>query len=207
MSTLSFVSLGTDDYDRAKRVLNAARHPGFVGRELFFRCATRGTCTIAVMGGSDVGVALVSNDKLQAMSVIRAAQGGGVGGALLAHVKPRWVNAIIERVPWFEKRGYRTVGGPRASQRGSTATQLLELVGEIPAVEATEPKPTAEELPDEAPALHDLLHEFPRDRAEGELMVINRLLKSAEAGGDYKACIALLEESRKIWQRHGTREE
>jgi GNAT superfamily N-acetyltransferase len=129
---LEFDHLGPGDYDRAKRVLNRARHPGFVGRELYFRCATTGAAVIAREVADDLGVALIAKQKLQALSVVQAAQGRGVGAALVAHTAPKWVNAIMERVPWFEKRGYRSVGAPRVGQSGKMATQLMELAGEAP---------------------------------------------------------------------------
>lgn len=124
---LEFVDLVAGDYDRAKKVFNAARHPGFVGRELFFRCSTTGRSVVAVMDGVDVGVALVARGKLQAMSVVAKAQGGGVGGRLLAHVHPRFASVIAERVEWFKKRGYKTVGSPSVGQSGKHITQLMEL--------------------------------------------------------------------------------
>jgi hypothetical protein len=132
MTEITFISLGPDDYDRAKKVLNLAKHPGFVGRagfvgrEQYYRCATHGTCTIAVVDGKDVGVALIAKEKLQALSVIIKAQGMGIGAALVDRMKPRWVNCIGERVAWFEKRGYKTVGEPRVSHNGKHAQFLLE---------------------------------------------------------------------------------
>lgn len=123
---IEFDHLGPGDYDRAKRVLNRARHPGFVGRELYFRCATTGSAVIAREGAGDLGVSLIAKQKLQALSVVREAQGRGVGAALVAHTNPKWVNAIMERVPWFEKRGYRCVGAPSVGQSGKMATQLME---------------------------------------------------------------------------------
>lgn len=205
MSTLTFVSLGPEDYDRAKRVLNKAKHPGFVGRELFYRCATSGSCTLAVQGDQDIGVALVAKGKLQAMSVVAAAQGGGVGSQLLDQVKPQWVNAIMDRVPWFEKRGYAPVGAAKPGQAGKMAVQLMQRVGDVPPGELAEKPPKPEPL-DESPTLQALMLEYRDDRAYGELTVLERLVRSAEIAGDFKSCISLLEEARKIWQRHGARE-
>jgi len=121
-----FDLLGPDDYDRAKKVLNAAKHPGFVGRELFYRCATTGRACIAVVEEADLGVALIAKDKLQALSVSLKAQGRGVGSALMAHLKPRWVSAIEEKVGWFERLGYRRVGASKVGANGKHATQLME---------------------------------------------------------------------------------
>lgn len=151
MGELTFLRLGVDDYDRAKRVLNAARHPGFVGRELYHRCATTGICCLAVRDGIDLGVALVTKDKLQALSVARVGQGGGVGSALMAEVKPRWVSSILERVAFFERLGYTKIGGPRVGANGKHATQLLERTGqpvELTPRDASAAPPPPVELPE-----------------------------------------------------------
>ena len=89
MSEIEFVNLGADDYDRAKKVLNKAKHPGFVGRELFYRCATTGVCCVAVLGGVDCGVAMVAKEKLQALSIVASVQGKGVGTALMRRLFER----------------------------------------------------------------------------------------------------------------------
>ena len=60
---LSFVRLEPDAYDRAKSVLNRAKHPGFVGRELYYRCATAGSAIVAVRDGIDVGVSLATRRR------------------------------------------------------------------------------------------------------------------------------------------------
>ena len=132
---LEFVDLGAGDYDRAKSVLNKANHPGFVGRELFYRCATTGKACVAVLDGKDVGVALIVKERLQALSVAVAAQGSGVGQALMRRLQPRWVNAIEERVGFFERLGYKRFGSPKIGQNGKHATQLMER-GEMPSGDA-----------------------------------------------------------------------
>lgn len=126
MSEIRFDNLGPAEYERAKSVLNKAKHPGFVGRELFFRCATSGICCIAVIDGVDSGVAMITRDKLQALSVIATAQGRGVGPALMTRLMPRWVSAIEARVGFFEKLGYVRFGAPKVGQNGKHATQLME---------------------------------------------------------------------------------
>jgi len=144
---LTFELLGAGDYERAKKVLDRAKHPGFVGRELFFRCATNGGCIVAVRAGQDVGVALVTKGKLQALSVVQDAQGGGVGRALMGRTRPKFVNAIGEKIGWFEKLGYKCVGAPRVGANGKHSTQLLELVepeklsGSPPAAKDTPTEP------------------------------------------------------------------
>ena len=117
MSEIEFVNLGADDYDRAKKVLNKAKHPGFVGRELFYRCATTGVCCVAVLGGVDCGVAMVAKEKLQALSIVASVQGKGVGTALMRRLQPKWVSAIAERISFFERLGYKSFGAIHAASQ------------------------------------------------------------------------------------------
>ncbi len=126
MSEIRFDRLGPGDYDRAKTVLNKAKHPGFVGRELFFRCATNGAAVVAVLDDADSAVMLVTKNRIEALSVITKAQGRGVGQALVLHLKPRFVNAIGERIGFFEKLGYKPVGAPKIGQNGKHSTQLMQ---------------------------------------------------------------------------------
>lgn len=88
MTEISYVNLGADEYDRGKTILNKARHPGFIGRELFYRCATSGVVCVAVVDGVDYGIAMITKGRLQALSVIQAAQGKGIGQGLMRHLRP-----------------------------------------------------------------------------------------------------------------------
>lgn len=125
MSEIVFVPLGPGDYDRAKKIFNEAKHPGFIGREMVYRAATTGQACVAALDEKDVGVALIAKGKLLALSVVKAAQGRGVGGALMAHLQPEWVSAIAEKISWFEKQGYESVGAAKVGQNGKTSVQLM----------------------------------------------------------------------------------
>jgi GNAT superfamily N-acetyltransferase len=166
-SPLLFSALGPGEYDRAKRVLNRARHPGFVGRELFFRCATAGQALVATREGADVAVALIVKSKLMALSVVVEAQGQGVGQALVAFAQPRWVNAIGAKLAWFERLGYSPVGAPRVGQNGKHATQLMERTGEPIQAPRTEGEPIqaprTEGEPIQAPPATQLESEDPEE--------------------------------------------
>lgn len=153
---IAFELLSPGDYERAKAVLNKARHPGFVGRELFYRCATAGQCVIARVEDADAGVALITKGKLQALSVDRAFQGRGVGQALIGHTQPRFVQATEERVGWFEKLGYERLGAPKIGANGKHATQLMhrsgaEPMAEVQIREAPRASPVSTDSASEAP--------------------------------------------------------
>jgi GNAT superfamily N-acetyltransferase len=197
MSEIEYVNLGPDEYDRAKAVLNKAKHPGFVGRELFFRCATSGVCCLAVVDGQDMGVALIAKGRLQALSIIAAAQGKGVGSALMQRLKPEWVQSIAARVSFFEKLGYKAFGPAKIGQNGKHATQLMQR-GEMPEGEVksvsvpTETTRAATE--DAAPQLQlaDLVAETPRNRLLAKLEILESELAKARANDRHDAVLKIL---------------
>lgn len=202
MSEIRFDMLGPDDYDRAKTVLNRARHPGFVGRELFYRCATSGQVCVAVLDEQDVGVALVVKEKLQALSVVVSAQGRGVGQAIMARLKPRWVQAIGEKVGWFQKVGYAPFGAAKVGQNGKHAVQLMERVATngneasapVIAAATVASKPEDEEEP--TPTFLSLLDETPVDQAKAELAIIDDLMAKAVRAEKFGDCLKLMNAAR-----------
>jgi hypothetical protein len=146
--TAEFYSPGPGEYERIKKIFDRARHPGFVGRELVYRCTTAGRAIIATIGGADVGVALVDQkQKLVALSVAKEWQGkGGIGSAIMRHMQPKWVSAIGEKKEWFARLGYKDVGAPKVGQNGKHSTQLMQLEGDMsPASEAHAPEDDAPE--------------------------------------------------------------
>lgn len=166
--SIRFDNLGPVEYERAKKVFDRAKHPGFIGRELVFRAATKGIVCVAVIDGVDSGIAIVVADKLCALSVIVTAQGRGVGPALMTRLRPRWVSAIDERVGFFEKLGYARFGAPKVGQNGKHATQLMQR-GDLPMEETAigPAKETAPEKPREP---------SPAEKAAREMMATTPLV-------------------------------
>ena len=118
-------------YERVKKVLDKSKHPGFLGREVVFRCAERGVVIVAALDDQDVGVVLVDHKHtLGTLSVIPGARKHGVGGALVREARPfaRFVKAIADRVGYFERLGYRPCGAPTIGAAGKMLTQLMERV-------------------------------------------------------------------------------
>jgi hypothetical protein len=127
--TLRFEQLSADQYERGKKIFDKAKHPGFVGREYMFRCATRGRAIVAILGDQDVGIVLVDHKQtLGALSVVVSARGARVGSALVTEVRPyaKFVKAISEKTAFFERLGYRAVVAAQVGQAGKQTTQLLE---------------------------------------------------------------------------------
>jgi len=133
--------LGPDEYDRGKKgVLDKAKHPGFIGREFMFRCATKGAVIVAVIDGRDVGIVCVDHKGvLQTLSVIPSARKLGVGSALVQHVRAiaKFAKPIGDATAFFERNGYRPVGAAAVGQHGKHITQLMQRVEDwAPVVEA-----------------------------------------------------------------------
>jgi len=208
MSEIQFDNLGAADYDRAKTVLNKAKHPGFIGRELFFRCATTGIVCVAVIDGVDCGVAMVAKGKLQALSIIASGQGKGVGSALMRRLQPEWVSAIAERISFFERLGYKSLGAPKVGQNGKHATQLMQR-GEMP--EGTDSAASAQNAPQEmkpskpeAPPLtllSDLADESPRNRSLAQLSILDGLIERAILAERFDSAVKLLDAANEHFLR------
>lgn len=165
MSEIEFVNLGAGDYDRAKTVLNRAKHPGFV-------------------------------------SIIQAVQGKGVGSALMHRLQPKWVNAIAERISFFEKLGYKPFGAPKVGANGKHATQLMER-GDMPANDAA---PTAERAPrhqeSEPPPptlLVDLVDESRANRLLAQLTLLDEMLAKAVRDDNTKSVLEITERATSLW--------
>lgn len=200
MSEISFENLGANDYERAKSVLNKAKHPGFVGRELFFRCATTGVACVAILDGADVGLAMIAKAKLQALSVITSAQGRGVGPALMTRLQPQWVSAIGERVGFFEKLGYQSVGAPKVGQNGKHSTQLMQRgdapMTELPIGDAPRPPPTPQDEPENVPSLRILLDDSADARADAEIDMLDSLLQKAVVAEKFESALKIIEAAK-----------
>lgn len=200
--SIEFENLGVDDYARAKALLNKARHPGFVGRELYYRCASSGVVCLAKLESVDCGIAMIAAKRLQVLSVITAAQGKGIGSALMRRLQPEWVTAISERVSFFERLGYKTVGAPKIGQSGKHATQLLQRDESVQqnttdngSMRATERRPESPPLT----LLSELADETPRNRSLAQLQILDGLIERAIAAERYEVAVKLMVEARVLF--------
>ncbi len=198
MSEIEYINLGAGEYDRAKAVLNKAKHPGFVGRELFYRCATNGVVCVAVSEGVDYGIAMITKGKLQALSVIAAAQGKGIGQGLMRRLQPEWVSAIADRISFFERCGYAPLGAPKVGQNGKHATQLMQrlVTAENGAPSDAGPTLTPRVQPEPTPPrtlLTDLLDESIEGRSIATLQMLDGLIDHAIQNGKYESALKIME--------------
>ena len=124
--------LSPDDYAIFKTALNAGRHPGFVGRENFCRCAENGGALIFFGADEQVAVALMNPKKnsLIALNVQPRFRGKGFGKMCLEYLKPNWVRAIESSIPFFESMGFWRVGALKVGQTLKTAIMVRrDLIG------------------------------------------------------------------------------
>lgn len=142
------VVLRRAEYRRFKQVLNAARHPTFVGRDTFDNIAREGGAFVFCRDGEDIAVALVKtrHSVLTALSVAKGAQGSGVGTFAVDFLRPNWVRATAAAVAFFERLGYQAVGAPRVGRSLTTQvmvrSSLLQLAGRVSRVYAARQSPS-----------------------------------------------------------------
>lgn len=132
------VSVGrTIDYDRAKRLLDAGRHPAFIGRSSVSRWADQGGLLFFVHNGSDVAVAMISprTNTLMVLNVHPAHRSHGLGAKIIDYVMPNFARVIESAVPWFEHQGYIGLGewkmGRKFRTRIMVSGSLHELAGRV----------------------------------------------------------------------------
>lgn len=124
--------LSPDDYAIFKTALNAGRHPGFVGRDNYCRCAAGGGALLFFAEGKPVAVALMNCKKnaLIALNVEPEFRGRGFGKMCLQYLKPNWVRAIESSIPFFESMGFQRVGALKVGRTLKTAIMVRgDLIG------------------------------------------------------------------------------
>lgn len=126
-----------NEYARAKTLLNQGRHPAFIGRSTYDRCARDGGALFFTVGTTDVAVALVNakNSTLLALNVHPEHRGHGLGAAVIQFLRPNFARVIDTKVDWFTTRGYLPVGAPKQGRTHQTQvmvrSELRELSGRV----------------------------------------------------------------------------
>ena len=123
-------------YARAKSILNAGRHPVFIGPNMVARSARQGGLLFAVVRRGqiprDAAVALVNvrTSTLLVLNVHPHFRGAGLGSKFLEFLRPNFARVLATTVPWFQQRDYAPLGEPRMGR--SLLTQVMvrqELLG------------------------------------------------------------------------------
>lgn len=113
------------EYRRCKTLLNDARHPTFVGRQLVERHAVNGGLLFFRYDGSDVGVTVINVRKnvLLVLAVDPRHRGHGLASAMVRFIQANWVRSTETTAGFFERLGYVRIG---RLKRGRTLnTQML----------------------------------------------------------------------------------
>jgi len=127
----------TDEYRRAKHLLDIGKHPTFIGRQTMLRAAQDGGLLFYQVDGKDVAVTVVNarNSTLLALNVNPVHREHGLGNAIVQYLRPNFVRAIDFRVDWFERRGYVSIGEPKVGRKFKTQImvrgELRELAGRV----------------------------------------------------------------------------
>lgn len=127
------VELGAPSaYRRAKALLNAGRHPGYVGPQMTARAAIHGGLLFAVATGGarsqDAAVAVVNprNSTLLVFNVRPRFRGEGVGAWFLEYLRPNFARVVESAVPWFQRRGYIPLGAAKQGRKLSTQIMVRQ---------------------------------------------------------------------------------
>lgn len=126
-----------EEYSDFKRVLDAGRHPAFIGRSTFCRNANNGGALIYKLDGESVAVSLINPHFgiLLALNVIPAHRSHGLGSSIMKFLIPNFARVIEIKVPWFESLGYRKIGNLKQGQTLRTQimarAELFDLAGKL----------------------------------------------------------------------------
>lgn len=123
------VRLGrTSEYKAAKDLLNAGRHPSFIGRETVAKAASNGGLLFAQHGGQDVAVAIINPrvSTLLVLNVHPAHRSHGLGSAFLGFVRPNFARVLESAV---ERQGYVAIGDMK---QGRTLRTQIMVRAELP---------------------------------------------------------------------------
>jgi len=136
---MKIVQLKSSEYKRAKKILDEARYPAFVGVMYFQKIARNGGAFVAMIDDTDAGCALVNVGQcsLQVLAVHRNYQKRGIGKAMVDFLMPNWVRSLESAIPFFESMGYEPVGeyypGKKFRTRVMVRRDLLSLAGRLQA--------------------------------------------------------------------------
>jgi GNAT superfamily N-acetyltransferase len=118
------------EYVRAKRILNAGRHPTFIGRSLYSTAARNGGVAFFQVDGVDAAVAIVQprTNCLLVLCVHPKFRNLGLGQSVLAYLAVNFARVIESAVPFFERCGYVSIGEMKQGKRWKTQIMVLASV-------------------------------------------------------------------------------
>ena len=117
----------SDEYARAKAILNVGRHPTFVGKSMYASSVRNGGGTFFTVNGRDAAVSLVQprTNCLQVLCVAPGFRKAGLGKAIVAYLSVNFARVIESAVPFFERCGFVSIGKMKQGKRWKTQIMVL----------------------------------------------------------------------------------
>lgn len=121
------------EYARAKSILNAGKHPTFIGKPLYARAALNGGAMFFTVDGRDAAVALIQarTNCLLVLCVAPEFRNAGLGRAIVAYCQVSFARVIESAVPFFRSCGFIEIGEPKMGKRWKTQIMVLASLREL----------------------------------------------------------------------------
>lgn len=126
-----------EDYGTFKKILDAGKHPAFIGRGSFERNSQNGGALLYCVQGKAVAVSMINPHYgiLLALNVHPDHRSHGLGAAIVSFLMPNFARVVEKRVEWFEKQGYVKIGklkkGVSLNTQIMARAQLFKLAGRL----------------------------------------------------------------------------
>ena len=125
------------EYPAFKKILDAGRHPAFIGKSTMMRNSNNGGALFYDLDGEAIAVSLINPHYgiLLCLNVRKEHRGHGLGAAIVNFLMPNFVRALEDKVGWFEKLSYKRIGtlklGISLNTQIMARSALFELVGKL----------------------------------------------------------------------------
>ncbi|GAG93987.1 unnamed protein product [marine sediment metagenome] len=135
--TFEVILARTTEYKDFKKILNRGVHPTFIGKNCFVVNATNGGALFYKFQDKIIAVSLVNPrlGVLLALNVLKEHRSHGLGSAIVDFLMPNFVRVVEDKIYWFEKQGYLSVGkikqGIKLKTQVMVRKKLLSLVGNL----------------------------------------------------------------------------
>jgi GNAT superfamily N-acetyltransferase len=115
------------EYSRAKAILNAGKHPTFIGKNLYLTASRNGGVLFFNVGGRDAAVAIIqpATNCLLVLCVHPNFRSNGLGRAALEYCHVSFARVVDFAVPFFEHCGFVAIGEPKQGKRFKTQVMVL----------------------------------------------------------------------------------
>jgi GNAT superfamily N-acetyltransferase len=122
-----------EDYKEFKRILNRAKYPAFIGRELMAHNANNGGALFYEFQNEVIAVSLLNPHYsiLLALGIVPEHRSHGLGTAIFNFLVPNFVRVVEHNVPWVAHLGYRAVGKLKRGVKFNTQVMVREALFDL----------------------------------------------------------------------------